>query len=593
MSEKLQRLYRDELAFLRLQGKEFAERNPQLSRFLASEDADPDVERLLEGFTFLSARLREKIEDDFPELTRSLLALLWPNYLRPVPSMTMMRFDPVENRLSQREVIPKNISLMSEPVDGIPCEFQNSSELDIYPLRIQDVEEQHSRDKSIIALTLHTLVGQPIADVGCDSLELYLSGDDYTALTLYLWSFRYLDKIIVKGKNSEKRLSADAIEAMGFTPQEAMLPYPRNVFDGYRIIQEFLSFQRRFYQFKVKGLQRCWPATDPEARLEFHFNCAMPDDIKVRENDFALFCAPAVNLFEHTAEPLGMSGERIVYPLRPSNNEDRRYEIFSVDEVSGSKVKNSQKESEKRPQKDRVYSPFESFQHEIERQRDRNELYYRTEVRESVKDDSLQYFISFLRSDEAHYVGDNETVSVDLHCTNGSLPDALGIGDVYIPTEDSPAYITFTNIVKPTPTCRPVLDDSLHWTLISNMALNYLSMLDPEPLKNIIRSYDFPALHDVQAQRRSQKRLAAIQNIETKPVDRLIKGFPVRGLESTIQMDAEGFLCDGEMYLFGSVLAKFFSLYSSINSFHILNVHNLGNNERYSWKLETGAQPVI
>ena len=123
MSVKLQQLYRDELAFLRLQGKDFAERNPQLSRFLASESSDPDVERLLEGFAFLTARLREKIEDDFPELTCSLLALLWPNYLRPVPSMTMMRFDPIENRLNGREIVPKNTLLISEEVDGIPCHF--------------------------------------------------------------------------------------------------------------------------------------------------------------------------------------------------------------------------------------------------------------------------------------------------------------------------------------------------------------------------------------------------------------------------------------------------------------------------------------
>ena len=211
----------------------------------------------------------------------------------------------------------------------------------------------------------------------------------------------------------------------------------------------------------------------------------------------------------------------------------------------------------------------------------------------SIKDDALQHFLAFIRSDESRYVGEGEVVAADLRCTNGILPDALGIGDIHISTEDTPAYITFTNITKPTPTCRPVIDSSLHWTLISNMALNYLSMLNPEPLKNIIRSYDFPAFHDVQAQRRSQKRLVAIKNIRTKPVDRLIKGFPVRGLESVIEMDQEGFLCDGEMYLFGTVLSKFFSLYSSINSFHLLNVHNLGNNERYSWKLETGTQPVI
>lgn len=591
MSVKLQQLYRDELAFLRLQGKDFAKRHPQLSRFLAAESSDPDVERLLEGFAFLSARLREKIEDDFPELTCSLLALLWPNYLRPVPSMTMMRFDPVVNRLNDRQVVPKDTLLISEDVDGIPCHFYTTSEVDVYPLYIERVEENNSREKSMVSVSLHTLGEElAISQIGCDSLDIYLSGDDYTALTLYLWVFRYLDKIMVKGEGSEKTLGIEHIEALGFSPEEAILPYPKNVFDSYRIIQEFLSFQRRFYQFRIKHLQPCWPQEGTAASIEFHFNRAMPDDIKVREHDFSLFSAPAVNLFKHTSEPVTFDGKRLAYPLIPTGNTDQRYEIFSVEQVVGSP---QEKEGEPTPNWRRVYSPFESFQHEIERQHGRKELYYRLHVKTSIKDDSLEHYLSFMRSDEELYVGKDEVVSVDLRCTNGALPDSLGIGDVHIRTQDTPAYIEFTNITKPTPTSRPVIDGSLHWALISNLALNYLSMLEPEPLKNIIRSYDFAALHDVQAQRRSQKRLAGIKNVRTKPVDRLIKGFPVRGLQSTLELDQEAFLCDGEMYLFGTVLSKFFSLYSSINSFHLLDMHNLGNNERYSWELEHGKQPVI
>ncbi|MEL6711488.1 MAG: type VI secretion system baseplate subunit TssF, partial [Pseudomonadota bacterium] len=136
-------------------------------------------------------------------------------------------------------------------------------------------------------------------------------------------------------------------------------------------------------------------------------------------------------------------------------------------------------------------------------------------------------------------------------------------------------------------------DSSLHWTLISNLALNYLSLLQPEPLKNILRVYDFAALQDVQIERRAQKRLAGIQSIDTQPVDRLIRGFPVRGLQSTLTLDQEAFSCEGEMYLFATVLSHFFTLYSSINSFHLLRLHNATNNEEYTWELMSGTQPVI
>ncbi len=609
MSVTLQQLYRDELAFLRLQGKDFASRHPQLSRFLASESSDPDVERLLEGFAFLTSRLREKIEDDFPELTRSLLTLLWPNYLRPVPSMTIIHFDPVVNGLSEHQVLPKDTLLISQKVDGVNCKFYTTSDVDVYPLQIARVGEQHSREKSVIALSLQTLDQQPIRQIGCDSLDLYLSGDDYTALTIYLWAFRYLDKIVIRSGEEEKQLSSDVIQPLGFSPQEAILRYPPNVFDGYRIIQEFLAFQRRFYHFRLTRLQHGWPDSDADsAVVEFHFNRAMPDNIKVRDQDFALFCVPAVNLFKHTGEPIRLDGKRLSYALRPSGNpilseeeaqsddqeagggqsDDKgdRFEIFSIEKVAGTRQKGGS-------DRERIYSPFESFQHEIERQHGRKELYYRQHVRTSLKDDVMEHALSFIRSDESLYVGKDEIISTDLYCTNGTLPEALGVGDINVSTDAMPSYVTFTNITKPTMTTHPVIDDSLHWTLISNLALNYLSMLQPEPLKNIIRSYDFAALHDVQAQRRSQRRLDSIKAIHTKPVDRLIKGFPVRGLQSRLELDHEGFLCDGEMYLFGTVLSKFFSLYSSINSFHILEMKNLGNNERYLWNLERGSQPVI
>ena len=113
---KLNRFYRDELSFLRLQGREFADAHPQLTRFLSEQSTDPDVERLLEGFAFLTGKLREKVEDEFPEITHSLLNMLWPNYLRPVPSCTIMRFDPQLHAISERQTVERHTEIKSRPV---------------------------------------------------------------------------------------------------------------------------------------------------------------------------------------------------------------------------------------------------------------------------------------------------------------------------------------------------------------------------------------------------------------------------------------------------------------------------------------------
>ena len=67
------RYFQDELDYLRKSGDEFSQYFPRLTEYLSSRSVDPDVERLLEGFAFLTGRLREKVADQLPEVTQSLL----------------------------------------------------------------------------------------------------------------------------------------------------------------------------------------------------------------------------------------------------------------------------------------------------------------------------------------------------------------------------------------------------------------------------------------------------------------------------------------------------------------------------------------
>jgi len=160
-------------------------------------------------------------------------------------------------------------------------------------------------------------------------------------------------------------------------------------------------------------------------------------------------------------------------------------------------------------------------------------------------------------------------------------------------TETTPAFASFSNITRPTHTLRPTLDGSLLWTLISNLSLNYLSLLDVDALRTVLRVYDFRALVDRQAERVSQKRLAGILDIETTPVDRMVRGLPVRGIRSVMRLDQQSFASEGDLYLFGTVLSQFFALYASINAFHQLEVVNTDNQERYTWTLQQGQQPLM
>ncbi len=105
MRDELLAYYERELTFLRQMGAEFAEKYPKIaSRLLLEPDRceDPHVERMVEAFAFLAARVHLKIDDEFPEISEALLGVLYPHYVRPIPSMTVVEFhvDPEQGKLT-------------------------------------------------------------------------------------------------------------------------------------------------------------------------------------------------------------------------------------------------------------------------------------------------------------------------------------------------------------------------------------------------------------------------------------------------------------------------------------------------------------
>ncbi|MDH0648584.1 type VI secretion system baseplate subunit TssF [Pseudomonas sp. GD03858] len=582
--------FSEELRYLRELGRDFAQDNPQLAHYLGKDSCDPDVERLLEGFAFLTAKLRLKLEDDLPELTHAMLQMLWPNYLRPLPSATIIQFAPLKQSLSQSHTVPKGSRLFSLPVDGIACEYRTCTDVQLHPFAIAEVNATQTLDSSILCIDLSPLVQRPLNALDCDSLTFHLSGEDRCARTLYLWLSQYLQHISVTIDGEVRRLPASSVTFPGFSPDEALLPYPRNVFDGYRILQEYFVFPQRFHFFRLTGLDKLWPGHDTEnVRIEFHFNRQLPDTVRVGTSDFSLFCTPAVNLFRHSAEPIDLSGHAGPVALTPSGRTPNAYEIFSIDRVISTRTTAQGGTGETL----RTFRPFESFAHEIEHVQGRTALYYRCKIEESLRGDGVIHRIGFVRGDESAYIGELETASIDLTCSNRDLPLALGIGDICVNTEATPPLASYRNIRRPTRAYRPVLDGQLQWSLISNLSLNYLSLLSAQPLKAVIGAYDFAALHDIQQARATGKRLDGIGEAHTEPLDWLIKGLPIRGLRTRLKLDQKAFLCEGDLYLFSCVLSHFFALYASINSFHRLEVINTTNNEHYTWPLLTGRQPLI
>lgn len=597
--------FRDELSFLRLQGREFTDTHPQLTRFLSEHSADPDVERLLEGFAFLTGSLRAKIEDEFPELTHGMLNMLWPNYLRPVPSMTIMEFSSKDNTLTEATLVPKGVQIGSIPqpisheevsnnekAKTISCSFSSCRDVWVFPMSLEDSQLNNSNDLGAVTLSFSLVGERSISLLNLNKLSLYLGEDEYTAKQLYLWLSHYFSHAELHINGRSFRQSNLKLKAKGFDPEDALLPYPKNAYSGYRILQEYCCFPESFLFFDLSGFDNI--PTDLKAesfKLTFYFKQPLPANIKVRPNTFRLNCTPAINLFKHHGEPVNFDGQQTDYPLLASHQQPEHYEIFSINRVEG--WLNNEALPHNQSSKTRLYQPFGSFQHQIEQEAGRPVLYYRIKITESIDGQGYDHRIAFVRSDASACLQTNEVISTEITCTNRLLPMQLQVGEICIAEYNCPSFINIRNITRPSMPLRPIMDERLHWTLISNLSLNYLSLLNREALLEILRCYDFPALHDKQAARAAQKRLNGLQQIETKPVDRLFKGIPIRGLHSSIKMQQSAFLSEGDLYLFSSVLARFFSLYASVNSFHQLEVVNVDNLERYTWPIQIGQHSLI
>lgn len=588
--------FHDELTSIRELGKEFAERNPRLAPFLAVEGQDPDVERLLEGFAFLTGRLRQKLDDELPEVTHSLMALLWPQFLRPIPAMSIVRFTPMPT-LSERQTVRRGVEVDSRPVDGTACTFRTCYDMDIYPLTVAGVSKQQRPTGASVSVRLALTAQNRWSDIRIDQLRFYLHGEVHVAQLMYLWLFRYLDSVEVRantgsGDSLISRLDENQVLPVGFAANQNLLPDSPHLLSGFRLIQEYYALPEKFQFFDVSGLRCIQDAAQRDdsianaasIELVFHFSRPLEKHINISEDTFQLFCSPVVNLFQHEAIPIRADYKRTEYRVLPAGEDPSHYEIFSIDHVQGWGHLSRHNQMFKR---------FESFDHFEAVPVDNHIRYYRERKKPSVSNVGMESYLAFINQYEHSVFPETETVSIDLTCSNRHLPTLLSVGDICVDTGTSPEYTQFQNITHVTPSFSPPLDQGFHWRLIANMSLNYLSLSNIESLKAVLATYDYKSYYDRQQALTSQHRLDAFDGILSDMEDRLHKGVPVRGRRTVLRLKESHFANEGDMFIFAAVLNELFALHCSINSYHRLVVHGIENGEIYQWKPRTGSQPLV
>ncbi|WP_119459033.1 type VI secretion system baseplate subunit TssF [Rhodospirillaceae bacterium SYSU D60014] len=583
MVDELLPYYNRELAYIRRLAAEFAEAHPKIAgRLRLSADAieDPHVGRLVESFAFLNARIRHKLDDDFPELTDALLNVLYPHYLAPVPSMAIVQFA-CQPDLAGAYTVPAGVEIETEPVGGETCRFRTCYPTTLWPIALQGasltgrplVAPAASRAGGAVAtlrLRLRCLAeDMTFTQLAPDSLRFFLRGQPQQVFPLYELILNNTLLVALADSANDPNpvfLDPDCIRAVGFERDEGMLPYPARSFIGYRLLTEFFAFPEKFLFFDLTRLSgKVLLEAGNKLEIFFYLNSTSAElERSVSAESFALGCAPIVNLFRQRAEPIQLTQADSSYRVVPDARRPAATEIYSIDRVSASSPSGEEV----------TFRPFYSVKHAGDPDGP-SSFWHPMRCAAGARDPGTDMFLSLVDLDFNPAAPADWIVSVDTTCLNRDLPAKLpyGGGHPHLQlAEGASAVTSVTCITPPTPTLRPPMREGGRWRLISHLTLGHLSLIDHEEgadaLREILKLYDFRDSQDTRAIIDSVLGIRSRRGTARAPSQALSQdaGAFCRGVEIDIEFDDRRFSESG-LFLLASVLERFLALYASINSF--------------------------
>lgn len=585
MRDELLFHYSQELTYLRFLGAEFAQKYPKVaSRLLleAGKCEDPHVERLLEGFAFLAARIYTKIDDEFPAIVESLLSILYPYYLRPIPSASVVQFhlDPEQGKLMSGLDVPKDALLYSAPVSGTPCKFRTCYDTTIWPVVVKSADWR-SPERITPSVVLHGAVAVIRVELNCfadvsfsqlkmEKLRFFLQGDGALVTSLIELLCNNCMQVVARDLSApgtkSVTLPKGSIRHVGFAQDEGLIPFPRRSFWGYRLLQEYFSFPEKFSFLDIFGFEQIALAGfGDKVELLFYLSDFERNDrrqtleLGVNKNTFRLGCAPVVNLFEQVAEPILLEQKKFEYRIVSDARREEALDIFSIQSVVGMRSGASETVA---------YEPFYSYRHSGATGETKTFWHSYRRLSGWRTNKAADTFITFVDLSGQDVTPDKDTVTIRLLCSNGDLPSRLPFGneegDFQLGTGGPITRIVA--LTKPTDALQPPQGEGLLWRLVSKLSLNYLSLVSDgvDAFREILR------LHNFTGSLSAEKQIDGILSIHGKPhFARLVSDYGVtfaRGTRVEVEIDEEQFAGTGA-FTFASVMDVFLGLYTSVNSF--------------------------
>jgi len=583
MSESLLPYYNRELAALRRLAGEFAQANQKVAtRLRIAADGtveDPHVERLLEGVAFLAGRVQHRLEDELPEITDALLDLLSPHLLAPVPSMTTVRLSPRKEARGPA-VVKRGTPIETEPVRGEVLRYLTCHAVTLWPVRVEAarlmglplVAPPNPRAHGAAAclrITLRTAAEDlSFAETGLDVLRLHLRGSPQVAAALHeLLATSCLGVALADGPGdtSPTLLDGACVRPVGFSREEAALPWPQRAFDGHRLLTEYFAHPEKFLYIEISGLEArtLLQRTD---RLELFLYLSRPApelERIVAAETLALHCTPVVNLFPHRCEPIAIDGTQSDWLVIPDARRPAALELYSVESVR-----------ESRPDgRRRVVLPFQRLAREDADDAEEAPMQWMatrgpaalplpgTETRLLLCDAAFR--------PEAPADG---VLTIEGMCLNRDLPELLPFGGgqprLRVTDPNAPAEGAVECLSPPTATLRPPLRGRGAWQLVSHLALNHLSVMGGPDAATALR--EMLRLHDLRDTPETRAAIAGLVAAQAGPGIARIPGQRpgvfARGLDVGLTFEAQAWNTGG-LYLMAAVLERFLALQVSVNGF--------------------------
>ena len=623
MDKRLLEYYNRELRYMRDLGGEFARDFPKVAGRLgldAFECADPYVERLLEGFAFLAARVQLKIDAEFPRFTEHLLEMLCPHYLGPTPSMAVvqMKPDPQQGAPTDGFVVPRGTSLTSNLRRGeaTACEYRTSNDVTLWPIELTSfVHSGHVGDlgdlrfsstrsvKASARIRLRTTNGMPFAALKLDSLPLFVRGSDAVSLRLYELLLCGSVGLALRepGAAAFKVAPGGTVRPMGLEDAEALLPTGARTFHGYRLLHEYFAFPNRFLFVELAGfgagVSQCrGQELELVVALDRHEPAVEPS---INQSHVALFCTPAVNLFPKKADRIHLTDRDHEYHVVPDRSRPLDFEVHSVLDVQGFGTKGDVR---------REFAPFYAS-HAASEVADEAAFYTvqrrprLTSSRQRAQGPRSSYlggevFVALVDGHEGPFRSDLKQLAVGTLCTNRDLPLRMPVGegrtDFFV--ETGAPVESVRCVAGPSPPRSSHAWGETSWRLISHLSLNYLSLVDSDDGRGAVALRELLQLYGDLADPGVRRQIEGVHSAVGRPV---VRRLPLdgpasfaRGVEVTLECD-EGAFEGTSVVLLGLVLDRFFAKYVSINSFTETVLRSTQRGEIVRWPMKIGRRPTL